>query len=242
MGSSTIPGPLGADFLTLDIEDGTFARMLSPVPGPVGIMQTPTMTALTAAPMNLTWEQIKLDMAEHEALIKYLYLDSVNKVTVGVGNMLATLADAQALPFVLRARPTQAAAAADIKGDWDHVNEHASKNMRASAFAKHTLLDLPEDICWDMLKKRIDNEFLPGLKRLYADWDKFPVPAKRGLLDMAYNLGLTGIRKFKTFNAHVEKADWDKAAGTCTRLGISAERNEWTRTRFNDALPPKVQP
>ncbi len=243
MGSSTIPGPLGGNFLNFfDIDDGTLIRMMSPVPGPVGVAQTPTLTVPAAVSMELTWDQIKADMTEHEALIKHLYVDSVGKVTVGIGNMLPNLAAAQAQPFVVRGNPTQSASAAEVKTDWDAVSGHAGENLRATSFAKYTLLDLPEDICWALLKKRIDNEFLPGLKGLYDDWDKFPLAAKRALLDMAYNLGMAGFKKFKTLNGHVKKADWEKAAGSCSRQGIPADRNEWTRARFNEAVPPKVQP
>lgn len=245
MGSATLPGPLGGSYLTLGIiDDGTICRFLSPIPGPVGVAQTPALAipAATTPSVDLTWDQIKADMKLHESLIQHMYVDTANRVTVGIGNMLPNLAAAQAQPFVLRATSTQSASAEQIKTDWDAVNEHAGKNLMATSFAKYTLLDLPEDVCWDLLKKRIDNEFLPGIKRIYTDWDTFPLAAKRALLDMVYNLGITGFKKFKTLDGHVKKADWEKAAGSCSRQGIPAERNEWTRARFNEAAPAKVKP
>jgi GH24 family phage-related lysozyme (muramidase) len=246
MGNSRIPGPLGWNDMFLDIDDGTLMRCAMPVPGPVGIAATPTVvgtsTAAKAAPTELTWSQIKADMQAHEALILHLYLDSVNKVTVGVGNMLPNLAAAQALAFVKRKPPGGAATADDIKADWNAVNEHAGKNLAARSYAKYTALNLPAEVCWGLLKKRIDHEYLPGLKRAYKDWDQYPLPAKRALLDMAYNLGLHGLSKFKTMNGHVYKLAWDKAAEACERRGIPKERNNWTRARFHEAMPAKDQP
>lgn len=189
-------------------------------------------------PTALGWDQIKADMLLHEALIPHLYLDSVDKVTVGVGNMLPTLDAATALAFVLRSDTSRAATNEQIKTDWDGVNAQAGKNMRAAAFSRFTLLHLPDDISWSLLRKRIDNEFLPGLKTIFDTWDNIPTPAKRALLDMAYNLGVGGLKKFKTMIEHVKKDQWDKAAAECRRSGIPDDRNQWTAARLREAAPP----
>jgi GH24 family phage-related lysozyme (muramidase) len=241
MGGSRIPGPEGLSGYPQDLNDGTLVPSLSPRQGSVGL--SPIQDAGLAAPVStdLSWEEIKADMEDHEALILHMYLDSENKVTVGVGNMLASLAAAQALGFVLRSDAAKVASKDQIKTDWDKVNSEAGKNMRAASFAKVTLLDLPKDTCWSLLKKRIDEEFLPGLRKIFSGWDGFPAPAKRALLDMAYNLGLKGLKKFISLISHVEKADWEKAAETCTRKGIPEDRNEWTKARFREAVSLKVQ-
>ncbi len=107
-----------------------------------------------------------------------------------------------------------------------------------------TFLDLDDGtlMCWAMLKTRIDNEYIPGLKRAYRDLGQYPLAAKRALLDMTYNLGLRGLSKFKPMNGHVEKLAWDKAADTCERKGIPKERNSWTRARLLKAMPAKGTP
>lgn len=236
MASSRVPGPIGLTGPPAAIDDGTMARAPSPRPGPIGMPVSSPLPASVAT--ELSWAQIKADMEAHEALILHLYLDSEDKVTVGVGNMLPTLAAARALAFVLRSDGVSAATPEQIKADWDSVNAEAGKNRRAASFARLTLLDLPEAVCWSLLKKRIDGEFLPGLKKLFSSWNTFPTPAKRALLDMAYNLGLKGPRKFRTLLGHVEKGEWDKAADACDRKGIPDERNAWTKARFRAAMPP----
>jgi len=221
MGNSRIPGPLGWNDTFLDIDDGTLMRCAMPVPGPVGIAATPTVvgtsTAAKAAPTELTWSQIKEDIREHEGVVLHMYLDSVNKVTVGVGNLLPNLEAAQALPFVQRKSP-------------------------ATKASEYTTLILPEDFCWSLMKKRVDNEFLPALKRKYTDWNSFPIPAKRALLDMIYNLGSRGLSNYKVMNSHVAKLEWDKVANNCNRPDLKAHRNNWTRERFKESMPTKGTP
>lgn len=237
MGALRLVNVLGISDQLIIIDDGTLSRAASPVPGVTG--RDASQPALIMD-VELTWDQIQEDMKTHEALITHLYLDSVNKVTVGIGNMLPTLSAAQALGFVVRT-DDKAATREQIKADWDAVNAEAGKNWRAKRFVSVTKLDLPEDICWSLLKKRIDDEFIPGLKKIFPDWTLLPTPVKRALLDMAYNLGLTGLKKFKTLITHVKKQDWVKAAKRCKRKGIPTERNEWTEARFEEASAT-VQP
>lgn len=63
-----------------------------------------------------------------------------------------------------------------------------------------------------------------------------PHSARRALLDMAWNLGLGGLDKYKKLHAAVGVRDWHTASTECARRGVSAARNEWTRDRFLDAL------
>lgn len=234
MANSRVPGPIGLIGPRPEINDGTLARAPSPRPGSVGMPAASPSPAPVAT--DLSWAQIKADMQLHEALILHLYLDSQNKVTVGVGNMLPTLGAAQALAFVLRSDGVSAATPEQIKVDWDSVNAEAGKNKRAESFARLTLLDLPEAVCWSLLKKRIDGEFLPLLKKLFSGWSSFPTPAKRALLDMAYNLGPKRLKKFDTLIGHAKKGEWEKAADACLRKKIPDERNEWTQARFREAM------
>ena len=235
MAAFRLPGLMGVDAAPLPWQRGTMALCEAAPPGLLGASaQTPTAFVPDVA-TALTWDQIQQDMHEHEALITHLYLDSVDKVTVGVGNMLPTVSAAQALAFVVRATPSRAATAEQIQADWDRVVAEAGRNKRAAAFAKVTLLDLPDSICWGLLKTRIDDEFLPGLKKLFPTWEQIPTPAKRALLDMAYNLGLAGLKKFKTMRGHVHNGDWQRAAQTCSRTGIPDTRNQWTAARFEEA-------
>ena len=45
--------------------------------------------------------RVRAHIKHGEGSINHMYLDTVGKVTVGVGNMLPSIESAQALPFVL---------------------------------------------------------------------------------------------------------------------------------------------
>ena len=71
------------------------------------------------------------------------------------------------------------------------------------------------------------------LSQRFANYGSFPDTAKLGLLDMIYNLGVTGLfRGFPTFMGNVQNQNWPGAAAQCHRNGPSAARNDWTRQQF----------
>jgi GH24 family phage-related lysozyme (muramidase) len=71
------------------------------------------------------------------------------------------------------------------------------------------------------------------LSQRLANYLTFPDPAKLGLLDMVYNLGVTGLfRGFPTFMNHVQDENWAGAATQCHRNGPSLQRNDWTCQQF----------
>jgi len=206
-----------------------------------GAAVAPSTTAVSTL---MTWEDIQADFKEWEALITYMYLDTRGFVTVGVGNMLPNAAAAQALAFVKR-KDGAAATAAEIKTEYDKVAALDFGNYKATWYKDKTTLDLPEVDCWRLLKKRVDDEFLPALKDEFTGWDELPVVVKRALLDMAFNLGMgdakkgSGLRGFKKLKTSVEAADWKKAATQCHRSGPSDDRNNWTRDLFLKAAEQK---
>jgi hypothetical protein len=76
------------------------------------------------------------------------------------------------------------------------------------------------------------------LSQRFANYLTFPDPAKLGLLDMVYNLGVTGLfRGFPTFMNYVQDQNW-AAANQCHRNGPSLQRNDWTRLAVAAASAP----
>ena len=159
----------------------------------------------------------------------HMYLDTKGLVTVGVGKMLPDAATAQTLPFVRRDNGA-AAKPDEIQRDFDAVRVQP-KGLLAGSYRKFTQLDLP-DAAIDALLKTTADKFLADLAARFAGWAGYPAPAKRALLDMAYNLGIAGLMAFVRLKAAVEARNWDAAARECARNGISQTRNDWTRDLF----------
>ena len=183
--------------------------------------------------MNSFEEQRRSMIKENEGSIAHMYLDTAGKVTVAVGQMLATAAAAEGLTFNRRDNGNRATAA-EIGQDYESVARQ-TLGRPASFYKQFTKLDMPEDAIDELLDKRID-EFESDLRGDFPEYDSYPDTAKLGLMDMVFNLGHAGlISKFPTFTQAARAQDWRTCAKECRRRGISDARNDMTKQLFEDA-------
>ncbi|WP_299148061.1 hypothetical protein [uncultured Tateyamaria sp.] len=173
--------------------------------------------------------RLKKKLVLYEGKIPHMYLDSVGKVTVGVGHMLPNLAAAQKLSFVNA--KNAAASAADIKTDWDAVVAKG-KGFKASAYKHDKSLTLPSSKIEAQMSAHIKS-FRTELKKIFPDFASYSEDVRLALFDMIFNLGMTNLRKkFPTFVKAVKDKDWTKAASECKRKGISGTRNAFVKGLF----------
>ena len=159
-----------------------------------------------------------------------MYLDTVGKVTVGVGNMLPSIEAAHALPFI-HADDKQAAYADEVGAEFELVSAQ-KKGMLAKNYKKFTRLILTDDYIDKLLEIRL-GKFEKQLRIDFPDYDQYPEKARMGLVDMAFNLGNKGlVSKFPTFSKGARKRDWLACAAECKRQGISDTRNEEVASLF----------
>ncbi|MEE8300976.1 MAG: hypothetical protein V3S24_00920 [Candidatus Tectomicrobia bacterium] len=178
-------------------------------------------------------EELREMIKTGEGCIPHMYLDTVGKVTVAVGQMMPTATDAETLTFVRRDTGASATAA-EIRADFESVAQQTQGRI-ASSYKQFTQLDMPEQAIDILLDRRID-EFQVGLRRDYSDYDSYPEPAKLGMIDMAFNLGNQGlVSKFPTFTRAARAQDWRACANECRRNGISDTRNAETKQLFEAA-------
>lgn len=190
-----------------------------------------------------SWSDFKTEIKKSEGCISHMYLDTVGKVTVGVGNMLPDVAAAQKLGFVVRITKKKATDA-EIKADFDAVAKQTkgkqTKGKLASTYKLHTKLDLPATIIDTLLDSRIA-EFKKQLKVKFPDFDTYPIGVQFALTDMAFNLGTNGlVTKFPTFTTHIKAKEWTKAAGESNRPQVNAERNKTVKTWLETAVAPSI--
>ena len=182
-----------------------------------------------------TWAEFKtwIGSAQAEGTVSHLYLDTEGLVTVGVGNMLPTAAAATALGFVDRKTKAPASKAA-IEADFAAVKAQP-KGQIASAYQKHTALDLPAAAIDTLLDKRIA-EFKKQLIVKFPKYNTYPVAGQLAIMDMAFNLGTSGlVTKFPSFKKAVEAGDWTKAATESNRPQLSATRNSKVKAWLAEA-------
>ena len=179
---------------------------------------------------DLPWPDILKDLGrpEFEGTIPHMYLDTVGKVTVGVGTMLASVDEAKSLKFTVR-KTGAPATEAEIAADYAKVKAQRT-GMVATTYA--TDLDLPQTEIDRVLKVRAERSANEVAAR-YMGWSNYPVEVKRVLIDMRYNMN-ANMDKFKSFQAEIEKAaqthagaDWKAAAEESNRPQVSDARNDW---------------
>jgi len=182
---------------------------------------------------NAEKKALRAKLEKYEGKVSHMYLDAKGFVTVGVGHLLGTLAEAQKLPF--KNQKNLAAGQADIKADYDAVKKQPP-NRLSSFYKKHTKLVLPASEIDKLTDQHIDS-FERELKRIYSGFDGFPSEVKLALFDLIFNLGMTNLRNnWPTFNAAINAKDWQKAADNSSRKPpISAERNKYVKDLLEKA-------
>ena len=98
-----------------------------------------------------------------------------------------------------------------------------------------TSITLPLDEINSLLHRRV-MEFYDRTKKIFPQFDSFPVPAKLALIDMTFNLGIEKFNKaFVRLQVAVRLQNWTLAAAECHRKGPAEPRNISTRQLFLDA-------
>ncbi len=188
----------------------------------------PRKVHISAATDDLPWDQILSDLGRFEGTATHMYLDTKGLVTVGVGKMLSSAAEAQKLPFTVRATNVLAAAA-QIAAEY-HAVLKQEKGLPWRAYK--TTLDLSL-VAINQLLQTIAEECDHHLKGDFKGYSNYPVEVRRVLIDMRFNLG-GNLGQFKKFKTSVESAGtaknaklWEAAAQECNRPDVGDERNLW---------------
>jgi GH24 family phage-related lysozyme (muramidase) len=178
--------------------------------------------------------QLKQMLIENEGNLPHMYLDTVGRVTVGVGHMIPAAARAVQIQFVTRGA-LAAATAQQISADFENVSrQHPA--MAAASYKPFTQLDMTSAAIDALLNADIAG-METGLRANFRDYDSYPEPAQDALLDMAFNLGVHGlVEHFPHLKAAAEAKDWSTCAKQSHRNGISDARNQKTAALFQSAV------
>ena len=136
------------------------------------------------------------EIAEHEGKVLHCYECSEGYKTIGVGHK------------VLETDPEDALL---VFGAYDA--------------GIPTLQTITEDRCQELFNQDIESA-IDGCKRIYKNWDSFPEEFQHILINMCFQLGATGLSKFKNMNAAAE----DMAYG---QVALEMEDSRWARQTPN---------
>jgi len=172
------------------------------------------------------------NLRRFEGASTWMYLDTHDPplVTVGIGVMLPTVGDAVALPFRCIGAD-RGATENEVAAAYARV-QRMRGGMGLSYYHGVTDIELPPEEVTALAERRLDGVFLPGLQQQFHAWDALPFPAQEVLIDMAWNLGLTGLAKFRNLAAAVDRRDWARAADESHVSTSRPARNEWRAETF----------
>jgi GH24 family phage-related lysozyme (muramidase) len=171
-----------------------------------------------------------------EGFREEMYVGWRGDIRTGIGHLLPSAIAALALPW--RHKTTgQPATAAEVRTAYEQVRAQA-RGHRAPAHQRASDLVLPAGYAAVLATRRLERELLPALRRLCPRFDDFPLPARRALVDMAFNLGARAMRRFHNLIAACNRRDFAAAAEHCLRRGCGVARNIATRDLFRKASRP----
>ena len=183
------------------------------------------------------------DLEAFEGCTTWMYADTRGLVTIGIGNLVENTDACAALPFVHAlllpdGSPAPPVTEDDKRNAYCKVLNAFDSPKSANAYRFVTDLRLTQAFVAELVAQRLEAEFYPGLLRLCPGFDGFPLPARRALVDMAYNLGIGGLGKFPHLLTACNAGDWAEAARQCHRSSCRETRNIWTAQCFVDASAP----
>ena len=181
-----------------------------------------------------------LSSAEGEGYYDYMYLDTQNLVTVGVGTCLRAVSDAKALRFYRR-DTLLAATAEEITKAYDAVlaakPAKDKKPFVASHYADVTALSMtPTDIGERWLADV--KEFQRQLPTYFKGFAKYPADAVQAITDIAYQYGAAGAATNAAGGAiktAAEDGDWALAGTLCAKLTYASATRNANRKKLFDA-------
>lgn len=188
-------------------------------------------------------QQVVRRLETYEGRVDHLYLDSVGKVTVGVGHLLPDR-DAVAFIDLYTAQNGATGALATLSEKRDEYDRVAAQPIgyRASWYRSAArLVMLDADI--STLRDNHVRSFYRELQSIYMtskgcaeDFDRFPETAQMALFDLIFNLGATRlVTIFRNLDQAIRGSDWRAAAAESHRPQVSAARNLYVRQLFLSA-------
>lgn len=178
------------------------------------------------------------NIEKYEGRIPYMYLDSRGYVTVAVGNLLATVEDAQKLPFIHA--DGSPASADEIAADYNAVKAQPV-NKVATYYQPFTRLHLSDETIDQLTDDHIDS-FYKELKVIYSNFDDFPEEVQLATFDLIFNLGMTKLKnRWPKFNGCIAENNWQGAAEECQRRGVAQSRNDYVKDLLLKAASDQSQ-
>lgn len=192
-------------------------------------------------------QSVKLEVVKNiikfEKEINHFYLDSVGKVTVGVGHLIPNKLAVSAVTMhkLVNKMPGALATLQEKQKEFDVISKQ-KRGYKAEWYGKHATLVMKSADSKALLNKHVDS-FYKELTSIYTkakgypdDFDKLDKNVQAALFDMIFNLGAKKITTlFPNFDKALKASDWKKAGVESNRPQLNPARNAYVKGKFNAA-------
>lgn len=164
--------------------------------------------------MFTTYEQYHAFSAPLEGRVPTMYCDVLGLITTGVGNLVNTLPQVEALHWLLA--DGSPAPLEVVRADWHKLHDNAQYYAkRAWHVYAGTMLCHLDDAGIDALVARqlAANEAI--LRKRFPAWDSFPADAQLAIMSMAWAVGAGFYQKFTILSAFIDRQDWESCVTSC---------------------------
>lgn len=197
-------------------------------------------------PLNATVKtEVSKNIEKYEGRIPHLYLDTVGKVTVGIGHMVPNKVAMATVTMYKKGKNNLLvlATAAEKHAEYDTIKKQSfGRSYGATLFKKHTTLTM-KDVDINAQRDKHVQSFYKELTGYYSTgngfakgFDTMPAEVQKALFDMVFNLGITKLKsQYVRFNGFIKTEKWDDAAKQSNRMGISPVRNKYVLDLFKTA-------
>lgn len=164
--------------------------------------------------MRISYEQYHGFSADLEGRVPKMYCDVFGYITTGVGNLINTLAQVLALPWLLA--DGSKASEADIKADFDLCRANATTwaKLKWTVYAKQLRCHLSEEAIDGLVKRTLAaNEAI--YRKRWPKYDSFPADAQLAINSMGWAVGAAFYVKFGNLAKCIDAEDWAGCVATC---------------------------
>jgi hypothetical protein len=165
--------------------------------------------------MRFTYEQYHAFSAPLEGdRVPTMYCDCLGLITVGTGNLINTLPQALALPWLLA--DCSKADQADVAADWHKLADARGyyAQRKWTVYTKTMRCHLPPEAVDALCQRQLAANEAQFRKRWPA-YDTFPADAQLAIHSMGWAVGAGFHIKFPYLSACIDRQDWEGCVAAC---------------------------
>lgn len=164
--------------------------------------------------MRISFEQYHQFSAPLEGRVPKMYCDVLGLITTGVGNLINTLPQALALPWLLA--DGSKATAAQITADFElcRANKDSFAKLKWTVYAGQLKCHLAEKDIDALVQRTLDvNEGF--YRKRWPKYDVFPADAQLAINSMGWAVGPAFHQKFENLAKCIDAEDWAGCVAAC---------------------------